>query len=88
MKKISMVLVVAAFAVTALAAKNPTAEQKACVKSAVEVKNAALKECKAKKGKERAECAKAANKSFIDAKKACSAPAPKTEAAAPATTGK
>ncbi|MFZ5628949.1 MAG: hypothetical protein ACOY5B_07455 [Spirochaetota bacterium] len=85
MKKVSLVMVAAVFAVTALSAKRPTAEQKTCVKNAVASKNAATKECKAKKGKEKAECMKSANASFADARKACMAA--KAEAApTPAST--
>ncbi len=73
MKKISLIMVVAALAVTSLSAKRPTAEQKACVKDAVAAKNTAIKECKAKKGKEKAECMKSANTAFADARKACMA---------------
>ncbi len=80
MKKITMILIVAAFAVTTLSAKKMTAEQKACFKSAGQAYASAKSECKAKKGKERAECKKAANKSHGEARKSC-----KTASAAPAT---
>lgn len=71
MKQVSLAVVAALWAATALSARPLTAEQKACMRQAVAAKNAAVKECKAKKGKEKAECMKSAHAAFIGSRKAC-----------------
>jgi hypothetical protein len=77
MKKVSMILIAVAFAATGISAGKPNPAVKECLKQADEAfKSAktahkdALKDCKAKKGKERAECNKTANDALKEATKA------------------
>lgn len=84
MKKISMILIVAAFAVTSISAdKAAKAAMKECIKGAEKSYTEAMKACKEQKGKERRECIKGAATSRTEAKKSCrNAPAPSSAPAA------
>lgn len=77
MKKVSMILAVAAFAVTAISAGKMGTAEKECrakadeaFKSAKTAHKDALKDCKAKKGQEKKDCNKNANDAFKEATKA------------------
>lgn len=93
MKKVAMILVAAAFAVTGLSAGKPSAAEKECRKSAAEsfksaqkANSDAKKECNAKKGQEKKDCLKSAKESLAAAKKTKSEAEKscKTASAAPA----
>jgi len=95
MKKISMILVAALFAVTAVSADKKAeraAAKKAkqeCLKSVNSAfKTKAAEECKDKKGKEKRECVTGIKKSHAEAKKSCNNPpstAPTSEASTPSS---
>lgn len=77
MKKVSMILVAVAFAVTGISAGKMGTAEKECRKKADEGYAAAktshkdaLKDCKAKKGQEKKDCTKNANDALKEAGKA------------------
>ncbi len=77
MKKVSMILVAVAFAVTGISAGKMGTAEKECRKKADEAFASAktahkdgLKDCKTKKGQEKKDCNKNVNDAFKEAKKA------------------